>query len=226
MNYLSNAINELPSTAFLESWQLSCSHDTFLEILIMSVKNACLRHQHDFFKIRNIRRKTIEGEILSLKKNFHANSGEILRLERVLDNIVENELREEVAKMKRFERLNAEKITPHFMAMAKRPINDSSLSDITSDDGTIFENVREQNSHIRDFFANTYKASNENGERPTIEEFLGDISQNENVLASKLSDNEREELDSDLTITEFDTALENAKINTSNKNLIPHVRYH
>jgi hypothetical protein len=47
-----------------------------------------------------------------LKKDFNANSGEILRTERELNNIVEMDLREEILKMKHFDGLNNEKITP------------------------------------------------------------------------------------------------------------------
>jgi hypothetical protein len=55
------------------------------------------------------------------KKNFDANSGEILRAERDLNAIVESDAREEISKMKNFEHLNNKKITPYFLALAKKP---------------------------------------------------------------------------------------------------------
>jgi hypothetical protein len=39
----------LPTFATLENCNLSCERDTFLEVLIMSVKNSSLGHQHNFF---------------------------------------------------------------------------------------------------------------------------------------------------------------------------------
>jgi hypothetical protein len=44
-------INELlailPSIKFLNNLRLSCDSDVFMEVLIMSIKNACLAYQHD-----------------------------------------------------------------------------------------------------------------------------------------------------------------------------------
>jgi hypothetical protein len=89
----------------------------------MCVKNSSLAHQHSFFKIKNAKRNSLEKRISNLKLNFNANSGEILRVERELNNIVELDLREEILKMKHFESLNNEKITPYFLSLAKRPQN-------------------------------------------------------------------------------------------------------
>jgi hypothetical protein len=48
-NAIKNTLELLPSLEQLQSLELSCSKDTFLEILIMSVKGSSLSHQHDFF---------------------------------------------------------------------------------------------------------------------------------------------------------------------------------
>jgi exonuclease III len=83
---------ELPPIATLENCNLSCERDTFLEVLIMSVKNSSLGHQHNFFKIKNAKKAFLDKRISSLKNNFNANSGEILRLERELNNLIEQDL--------------------------------------------------------------------------------------------------------------------------------------
>jgi hypothetical protein len=49
----------------------------------------------------------------------------------------------------------------------------------------------------------------------SISNFFGSVVDNPNVIASKISNAEREELDSPLSIQEFDKALEKAKCNTS-----------
>jgi exonuclease III len=94
-NAITNNLNLLPSIEQLQLSDISCDRDTFLEVLIISVKNSSLSHQHDFFKIRNAKRKNLETRISELKKNFSDNVGEILRSERALNKVVESELREE-----------------------------------------------------------------------------------------------------------------------------------
>jgi hypothetical protein len=93
----------LPTLAELENSNLSCSKDAFLEILIMAIKNSSLSHQHNFFKIKNAKRVSLEKKITELRTNFNANSGEIFRTERELNNLIELDLREEIVKMKNFE---------------------------------------------------------------------------------------------------------------------------
>jgi exonuclease III len=56
-NAMKNNLNTLPSLDYLQTLELSCPRDIFLETLIFSVKNSSLAHQHDFFKIRNAKRK-------------------------------------------------------------------------------------------------------------------------------------------------------------------------
>jgi hypothetical protein len=74
----------------------------------MSVKNSSLSHQHDFFKIKNAKRQCLEKRIKFLKQNFNDNSAEILRTERDLNKVADDDMREEVLNMARFELLNNE----------------------------------------------------------------------------------------------------------------------
>ncbi len=51
---------------------------------------------------------------------------------------MESELKEELALVRNFEKLNDEKITPYFMALAKQSTPDAVLSDIRDNDGRDF----------------------------------------------------------------------------------------
>ncbi len=75
-------LNSLPPLEVLENCSISCERDTFLEILIMCIKNSSLSHQHSFFKIKNAKKNFLEKKINMLKLDFNANAGEILRNER------------------------------------------------------------------------------------------------------------------------------------------------
>jgi hypothetical protein len=79
-NAIKNNLDLLPSIEQLQSCELSCSRDTFLEVLIIAIKGSSLSHQHDFFKIKNAKRKAIENRIKEFKKNFSQNMQEILRV--------------------------------------------------------------------------------------------------------------------------------------------------
>jgi exonuclease III len=62
-NAIKNNMELLPTLETLQTYSLSCSSDTFLEILIMSVKNSSLAHQHDFFKIKNAKKNNARKQI-------------------------------------------------------------------------------------------------------------------------------------------------------------------
>jgi exonuclease III len=156
-NAIKNNLNLLPSIETLQSYNLSCGRDVFLEILIMSIKNSSLAHQHNFFKIKNAKRKSLENKIKCLKKEFQNNTAEILQTERDLGRIVDDEMREEVLRMKMFEQLNNEKITPYFLSLAKKPQQSENLLDVRKDNGEPFDNAVERDSYIKNYFAETYK---------------------------------------------------------------------
>jgi hypothetical protein len=212
---LNNTIELLPALEDLQEMELSCSNDVFLEILIMSVKNSSLSHQQNFFKIKNAKKNSLEKRIIDLKKDFYANAGEILRTERELNKIVDDAMREEILKMKNFEHLNSEKITPYFLSLAKKNSNKDSLADICREDGTPFDTVVERNAYIRNYYADTYKKLPDTVDAQSIETFLGDVAEHPSVIECKINNEEREFLERDLTLNEFDRAMERAKINTS-----------
>ncbi len=214
-NSIKNNLETLPALEELQTLELNCAHDTFLEILIMAIKNSSLAHQHDFFKIRNTKRKKLELKIQDLRSNFTANTGEILRCERDLNRVVEDEMREEILKMRDFEKLNDEKITPYFLSLAKRPQNPEILCDITRDDGAKFSNKHERDNFIKDYFANTYRKLPDTVTDQSISNFLGDVANRPEVLASKLNQEDQARLEQDITVFEFDKAMEHAKVNTS-----------
>jgi hypothetical protein len=119
-NAIKNNLDLLPSLEVLQTLNLTCSRDTFLEILIMAIKSSSLAHQHDFFKIKNATRNFLENKIKTLKRDFQRNTAEILRTERDLNKVVDDEMRDEVLRLRNFEHLSNEKIPPYFLSLAKK----------------------------------------------------------------------------------------------------------
>jgi hypothetical protein len=74
---------------------------------------------------------------------------EILRFERDLNRVVEDDVREEILKMRDYESLNNEKMSPYFLSLARRPQNADNLGDVTRDDGTLFETKLERDNYIK-----------------------------------------------------------------------------
>ncbi len=101
------------------------------------------------------------------------------------------------------------------MSLAKRPHCADNLGDIVKDDGSPFESKQERDSYIKEHFASTYRRVPDTVNEQSINNFLGDVANREEVLASKLNQDERDELESRIEITEFDAAIEKAKLNTS-----------
>jgi hypothetical protein len=156
-NAIKNNLELLPGIEALQTFNLTCDRNVFLEILIMSVKASTLSHQHDFFKIKNAKKKYLETKIKDLKKNFQNNVAEILRTERDLNKVADDEMREEVLRMRNFEQLNNEKITPYFLSLAKKPQHSENLLDVCNANGDPFDNALDRDTYIRNYFADTYK---------------------------------------------------------------------
>jgi hypothetical protein len=207
----------LPPLSYFENLPLAVAPDVFFEELILSVKNEVLSKQATIFKIKKYRKSLLVKRIGDLKKDVLANHAEIFRQELVLNNLIESELRAELLTYKKFERLNQEKITPYFMKLAA--VDNSSnigLENICDDNGNVFPDPARREEYISNFYANLYcKPIGPERNEQCITEFLSDILDTDAVRESKISQADRERLDSDLQLEEFDEAVEQIKSNTS-----------
>ena len=151
------AIDDLPDLQFFENLDLTCNKAIFFEILSSSVKNVTLGHQAWIFKTKNKLKTSLTNSIKNLKQNFINNKIEILALERRLSAISESELRSELLKIKNFERLNNEKITPYFLKIAKSSKPDDSLECLKNNQSQDFLNEDERSNHITEYYEDIYK---------------------------------------------------------------------
>ncbi|MFN9938199.1 MAG: hypothetical protein ACK56I_01885, partial [bacterium] len=107
--------------------------------------------------------------------------------------------------------LDGEKITPHFLKLAKT-VNNDSLEKIRKADGSVFGSKTEQEAHIVEFYRDLYSLPDDMPEDFTgcVDEFLGpEICRHPLVVNSKLSDEEKTELESPLGIAELDESVKN-----------------
>jgi Reverse transcriptase (RNA-dependent DNA polymerase) len=127
-NDLEAYIETLPTLELLESYEKECGAVLFFETLVNNIKNMTLKIQDNIYKAKNLTKKNLTEELFEFKKNFKANMKEIFLKEKELSIIIEQELKDELSLIKGFKRLNDEKITPHFLNLAKNLCKDPDLT--------------------------------------------------------------------------------------------------
>ena len=103
------------------------------------------------------------------------------------------------------------------MSIAKKSSqSDKSLCDVKNDNSEDFLSSKDQEGYILGFYKTLYKRSA--GPPPVIEcieNFLGEIQNNEVVTNSKLTLEEKTELDRDLDIGELDKSVNEATLGSA-----------
>ena len=110
--------------------------------------------------------------------------------------------------------LNNEKITPYFLNLVKGTKNEDPISSITNDDETSFDSDDERNNFIKNTFEKLYAIPEDelllnNG---CIENFLGPVNEHPIVIGSKLNEEEKDSMETPLTIEELDQSINQAKL--------------
>jgi hypothetical protein len=216
-NRVQNIFLEIPGVEFFENLDLTADADIFFETLVITLKNEALSFQSNFYKNKNATKKNLRDQIKDLKLDYNTNKNLIFDLESRLTTIIDLELKDELSTVKNFERLNDEKITPYFLRLAKAPENNVSLETLKDENNEVYKSDKEREDSIYKFYRDLYKKP----ELPltdanmTIENFLGDVALEEDVINSKLTEEERTILDRPLTIAELDNSMKNAKINSA-----------
>jgi hypothetical protein len=194
---------------------LTCSHLSFLETLLLNLKNEVANFQIFMRNMRNEKKDNILKELFQLKKDFVINADRIKLIEGELDLLVDIEIRTELEMNRSFDILHAEKMTPKFLTLCKSKTNVASLDTLRDPAGQPFISTADRDQHIIGFFDRIYNA--DQGNMPLddncVENFLGaEICNDPVVLNSKLTPEESNFFDRDLTLHELDVAID--KLNT------------
>jgi hypothetical protein len=200
-----------PSPEELATIPLSCEDDVFMEVLLGNLKGAILSLQAWQRKVSNIKKGNIIAEINNLRNDFLIHSDRITELEEELNRIAEGEIRERIKAMKIFEGLHSEKPNSLFLSLAKNSNKGDSLGKIKKPGGGDFDTVEERGEYIADFFEKLYKKPENLPDtyENIIEDFLGpDIVNSDVVMQSKLTPEERDEMECPIQVTELDKAVE------------------
>jgi hypothetical protein len=124
------------------------------------------------------------------------------------------ELKRLISNRKIFENLNFEKPTKRFFDIAHNVGKGGKLSEITDDDGQPFDSEKDQSDYITNFYSSLYRK--DNYVEGSIEDFLGqEICDHPLVRNSKLSQEEKELLDEDLTFEELTQAFQESNLKSA-----------
>ena len=209
-------VEELPDSTFLEALALSCNPEFFFEALCCATRTWALKQQSEIYKYKCKKELDLKKQLNVLKEDYLANGNEISALESELTSLLDFNMRSELAESRKFEQLNSEKITPYFISLARCTKTEATLEQITREDGTDFENPTERDDYIVKSFEDLYKKPNNDVLPPLcISNFLGEVNNNIIVEEAKLNLTERNELERDLTIDEFDQSINHAKMKSA-----------
>jgi len=183
--------DDLPELAFFENLPNNHNPGVFFQTLANCIRNNVLSHQATIYKLRKENKSRLNKRILELKKNFDNNNMEILRTERILSSVIEQELRDK---------------------------STDSIDAIKSDEGNDFATEEDRGAYIHDYFKNIYKQPNNRSKNVTIDDisnFLGPIQENEVVRNAILTNAERDEMESDISMEELTKSINDSNQSSS-----------
>jgi hypothetical protein len=130
--------------------------------------------------------------------------------------VICTELRAEIVQNKKFEVLNDEKLTSHFVSLTKIKGQDATISDICDDQESMFANSSDRSNYIKNFFGDLYKKPNDTIlSENCISEFLEVVSTHERVVNAKLNEEEKFTLDQALSLAELDKSINEANMKSA-----------
>jgi exonuclease III len=212
-NELERIYNRVPEFKSLSDMRKNVDEKTFFTALTDRISEKAATMQQKLGKIKNIRKRSLIKELDRLSLDPDSNIDTISVLERDLNLILDAEFRSFVLDNKTFNVVNNEKPTEHFMNLARTKKAEASINSVVNEDGGNFEDELSRNEYIRNFYSNLYR-KDELPER-TIEDFLGPAAEHPVVTNSKLSAQEKAELDTPYSINELDKSLEAANFKSA-----------
>ena len=186
-----------------------CNPSVFFEALCEAVFVAGCGAQKHLSRMVYLKQKKLVEEKNQLSVNFEDNHLEIFKIEKELTAIKETQIRDQMADMKVFEHLNAERASQHFLDLAKATKNEAELSDIRDAEGNVILEAKMLQDHITNFYRSLYRLDSGEPLQGEIHEFLGEeILHHPVVQGSILKEHEKLNLDQDLEILELDKSLD------------------
>jgi exonuclease III len=201
--------DEAATLDYLNGFGKKVPADIFFEQLISGSRDALLRFQNSVKFSENEARRAWLEELAELKKgNVLVNSDRITELEGLLNDSSERAIKNKIGNFIKTDVLNSEKMTPLFLRLAQEKCC-ASLDEVKDDAGLPFRDSGDRDKYITDFYSNLYKIPRNARVDFTncVENFLGVLVDHPAVVGCKLSEDERNSLETDITVEELDEAV-------------------
>ena len=156
-----------------EGSEKCCNPSVFFEALCEAVFVAGCGAQKHLSHMVHLKQKKLTEEKKSLSFNFD-NHLEIFKIEKELTAIKETQIRDQMADMKIFEHLNAERASKHFLDLAKATKNEAELGDIQDAQGNVILEAPKLKEHITHFYCSLYRLNSGEPLQGEIHDFLGE----------------------------------------------------
>jgi hypothetical protein len=204
----------MPVLSELISRQFNCNYRTLYEGLIMGVKNVLVEIQSRMKRDE----KFLRGQLLKreeyTKNVFGERSQQWYDAKEAILRFDDVQLKERAVKFREFLDVNNEKATQAFCKLSKEGGLCDDIGQIKGDDGRAFASVEHRGKHIAGFYSKIYKRKLDNLFR--IEDFLQAGQGHQGWLQNKkLNEEEKNDLEGNVTIEEVKTALDGSNFESS-----------
>jgi exonuclease III len=192
--------------------------DVFFEMILNNLRNDLLSYQSFIFRYCKAGKASLCQELDQLRLDPVLNFHSIQEKELLLRRISEREISAALQNHPVFEFVNAEKMSPLFLKLAKGKNASDSLSVITNNDLSPFQDKREREEFIVKSFEEIYKVPENafSDFEGCIDAFLGpEICAHPIVINSKLTPHEAAALNNPLSLQELDDSVLKGKIRTA-----------
>ena len=217
INQIRTFLNEIDFNR-LENLERSCTPDIFMEVLLIAVKNDSISYQAFVKKVKTNFIKSLCMKLASAKASENQNLETIADLESKINLYYDAEMTREIEKYSLFEHINMEKMTPHFLKLAKCTKPDSLLCDINDNSGNAFGSDGDRREFIVKYYENLYRLpeTQRNDLTGCIENFLGpDILASPLINSMKINRNLSDSLEGPFSLIELDKAVNEKKSRTA-----------
>jgi len=205
----------LPATSELLIQEFNCNWTSLYDVSVINLKTKIMELQGMIKKNKECRRDSLVKKMNYMGETFGIGSEQANDSIRELNIFDNNELRERATKYREFVMNTDEKPSRAFCLLGKENNMLDDMDQIKNGEGIAFGNNNERKEYIRKYYENLYKKKLDNIIR--IEEFLGvDVMNKEWLDNRKLSEEEKNSLEGDVTLDELLKALKSSNLNSSN----------
>ena len=194
--------------------QFTCNYRTLYEVCMMGIKNKLMTIQGRIKQDTVRMREYLLSKSDYLKQTFGTESVQYLDAREDILRFDDRELREKAGKYKEFLDENNEKPTKAFCRLSKQSGCNDDIAQIRKGNGEEFGTGKERGEHIGAFYSTLYKKRLDR--LMEIEEFLTLETCGEDwVNNRKLTREERDQLEGEITENELDEALKTSNMGSS-----------